>query len=204
MHMADRIQKLRKEKGISQEELAQNLGVSRQAVSKGESGQSLPDLDKVIGMSDFLGVSTDYLLKGTEPSETGKKEAGAGVFVAAATALDAIGLILSAAVWYETQHTAALAAGLVFLVLGCMVFGIGLTGLPASAKEAAKRKFFSINIWLLSFIPLSLLYNILLSGTPAPYPLPASPLLSYPAFWLVYIALGLGVDLAIQKKRRDS
>lgn len=204
MHMADRIQKLRKEKGIFQEELAQNLGVSRQAVSKWESGQSLPDLDKVIGMSDFLGVSTDYLLKGTEPSETGKKEAGAGVFVAAATALDAIGLILSAAVWYETQHTAALAAGLVFLVLGCMVFGIGLTGLPASAKEAAKRKFFSINIWLLSFIPLSLLYNILLSGTPAPYPLLSSPILSYPAFWLVYIALGLGVDLAIQKKRRDS
>lgn len=204
MHMADRIQKLRKEKGISQEELAQNLGVSRQAVSKWESGQSLPDLDKVIGMSDFLDVSTDYLLKGTEPSETGKKEAGAGVFVAAATALDAIGLILSAAVWYETQHTAALAAGLVFLVLGCMVFGIGLTGLPTSAKEAAKRKFFSINIWPLSFIPLSLLYNILLSGTPAPYPLLSSPILSYPAFWLVYIALGLGVDLAIQKKRRDS
>lgn len=204
MHMADRIQKLRKEKGISQEELAQNLGVSRQAVSKWESGQSLPDLDKVIGMSDFLGVSTDYLLKGTEPSETGKKEAGAGVFVAAATALDAIGLILSAAVWYETQHTAALAAGLVFLVLGCMVFGIGLTGLPASAKEAAKRKFFSINIWLLSFIPLSLLYNILLNRIPAPYPLLSSPILSYPAFWLVYIALCLGVTLAIQRKRRDS
>lgn len=40
MHMADRIQKLRKEKGISQEELAQNLGVSRQAVSKWESGVS--------------------------------------------------------------------------------------------------------------------------------------------------------------------
>ena len=48
MTMADRIQFLRKSKGISQEELADRIGVSRQAVSKWESEQSSPDLEKVI------------------------------------------------------------------------------------------------------------------------------------------------------------
>jgi len=51
MNMADRIQYLRKSKGISQEELADKVGVSRQAVSKWESEQSTPDLEKIIIMN---------------------------------------------------------------------------------------------------------------------------------------------------------
>lgn len=54
MSMADRIQYLRKSKGISQEELADKVGVSRQSVSKWESEQSTPDLEKIIIMSDFF------------------------------------------------------------------------------------------------------------------------------------------------------
>ena len=54
MTMADRIQALRKAKGISQEELADKIGVSRQAISKWESEQSSPDLEKIILLSDFL------------------------------------------------------------------------------------------------------------------------------------------------------
>ncbi|WP_232500748.1 helix-turn-helix transcriptional regulator [Lactobacillus iners] len=48
---------------MSQEELAGKVGVSRQAVSKWESEQSLPDLEKIITMSDYFGVTTDYILK---------------------------------------------------------------------------------------------------------------------------------------------
>ena len=59
----DRIQDLRKSRGMSQEELANQIGVSRQAVSKWESGQSAPDLQKIIIMSDFFEVTTDYILK---------------------------------------------------------------------------------------------------------------------------------------------
>lgn len=74
MKMADRIQLLRKSKGLSQEELADKIGVSRQAVSKWESEQSIPDIDKIIGMSEYFEVTTDYILKGTEiPAAPGKK-----------------------------------------------------------------------------------------------------------------------------------
>ena len=61
MKVAERIQALRKAKGISQEELADKLGVSRQAVSKWESGQSSPDLEKIILLSTCFDVTTDYL-----------------------------------------------------------------------------------------------------------------------------------------------
>lgn len=63
MILADKIIDLRKKNGWSQEELASQLGVSRQSVSKWESGQSIPDLDRILKMSTIFGVSTDYLLK---------------------------------------------------------------------------------------------------------------------------------------------
>lgn len=71
MILADKITDLRKKNGWSQEELANQLGVSRQAVSKWESSSSIPDLDKIIRMSNIFEVSTDYLLKDSleEPSD---------------------------------------------------------------------------------------------------------------------------------------
>lgn len=71
MILAEKIMQLRKEQGWSQEELAVRLGVSRQSVSKWESMASLPDLDKILKMSELFGVSTDYLLKDEAPQETG-------------------------------------------------------------------------------------------------------------------------------------
>ena len=69
MILADKIIALRKKAGWSQEELAQQLGVTRQSVSKWEGAQSIPDLDKILQMSRIFGVSTDYLLK-DEQDET--------------------------------------------------------------------------------------------------------------------------------------
>ncbi len=63
MLLADKIYKLRKEMDISQEELAEKLGVSRQSISKWESAMSIPDMNRILQLSEFFGVSTDYLLK---------------------------------------------------------------------------------------------------------------------------------------------
>ena len=63
MILADKIMTLRKKTGWSQEELAAQLNVSRQSVSKWEGAQSIPDMDKVVQMSRLFGVTTDFLLK---------------------------------------------------------------------------------------------------------------------------------------------
>lgn len=89
MILADKIVELRKREGLSQEELAQRIGVSRQSVSKWESAQSTPDMNRILALSEFFGVSTDYLLKdgiegpeaasvgdaGTDPAHDNKPEA---------------------------------------------------------------------------------------------------------------------------------
>lgn len=69
MRLSEKIMDLRKRSGWSQEELADRLGISRQSVSKWETGESTPDIDKIIRMSELWNVSTDYLLKEEEALE---------------------------------------------------------------------------------------------------------------------------------------
>jgi len=61
MMLNEKIHRLRKGKGLSQEELASQLTVSRQAISKWELGESVPDTENVVQLSKIFGVSTDYL-----------------------------------------------------------------------------------------------------------------------------------------------
>ena len=63
MILADKIIQLRKKNGWSQEELAEQMGVSRQAVCKWEGAQSIPDINRLIQLSKLFNVSIDYLLK---------------------------------------------------------------------------------------------------------------------------------------------
>lgn len=63
MILADKIIRLRKKNGWSQEELAEKMKVSRQAVSKWEAAQTTPDLEKILRLGNLFGVTTDYLLK---------------------------------------------------------------------------------------------------------------------------------------------
>ena len=63
MIFSEKLQILRKNKGFTQEALAEKLGVSRQAVAKWESGQIYPDISNLISISELLNVSVDYLVK---------------------------------------------------------------------------------------------------------------------------------------------
>jgi transcriptional regulator with XRE-family HTH domain len=72
MKFNEKLQKLRKEKGLSQEDLAEMLNVSRQSVSKWESGVTYPETEKLIAISEIFGVTVDSLLKDGEP----QKDAG--------------------------------------------------------------------------------------------------------------------------------
>lgn len=83
MILSEKIMELRKKKGWSQEELAEKLDISRQSVSKWESGGSIPDIDRILTLSRLFEVSTDYLLKdelqldvasSVEPSEDNQEQ----------------------------------------------------------------------------------------------------------------------------------
>ena len=74
MKFGEKLQKLRKEKGMSQEELAARLHVSRQAVSKWENDQGYPETEKMLMIGNIFSVTMDYLLKdegGEQPQEQG-------------------------------------------------------------------------------------------------------------------------------------
>lgn len=70
MTFQNRLYRLRKERGISQEDLAEVVGVSRQAVQKWESGASRPDMDNLTALSRYFDTTLDYLISGVEPTET--------------------------------------------------------------------------------------------------------------------------------------
>ncbi|MBO4882199.1 MAG: helix-turn-helix transcriptional regulator, partial [Lachnospiraceae bacterium] len=69
MEFNNKLYELRKQKGFSQEELANRLNVSRQTVSKWEVGESTPDMEKLVAMSDLFEISLDELVKGVEPEK---------------------------------------------------------------------------------------------------------------------------------------
>lgn len=67
MDFNNRLYELRKQKGLSQEELANRVNVSRQTISKWEVGDSTPDMEKLIALSDLFGISLDELVSGKSP-----------------------------------------------------------------------------------------------------------------------------------------
>lgn len=190
MTIADRILELRKVKGISQEELADKIGISRQAVSKWESGQSIPDLDKIIALSEYFGVTTDFLLKGIDTNrENNEKKENPYIFNAVATAFNFLGLAISTLIWSAEQTVGAIIGGVVFIILGIMIFAIGICQTPKGERDLLKSKFWIINIWIVIFILFSLIYNMIF-GMIAPYPLLTSnTILQFILFWIIYVVV---------------
>ena len=138
--LADRIQQLRREHGLSQEQLAEKLNVSRQAVSKWESAQAQPELDKILALSELFCVTTDYLLKGSRgtPPEAGPAPAcrpdavfASRVLYLAALFFIGIGLVCALAAWYEKQTADCIAGGMVVQAIGAVCYGVGRMLSPA-------------------------------------------------------------------------
>lgn len=72
MEFNNKLYSLRKQKGLSQEELANRLNVSRQTISKWEVGDSTPDMEKLIALSDLFEISLDELVLDKEPTPIGE------------------------------------------------------------------------------------------------------------------------------------
>ena len=150
MNLGDNMQTLRRRQGLSQEQLAEKLNVTRQTISKWELNQSSPDLNYLCQLSEIYGVSLDALVKGNgETAEnavqvvakSGKK--GRGILIAMVV-VSLLLLILSGYVIYELNQQPAVGA-----IIG------GADG-PTSILVASTRD---------SYIPLFAATGILCVGT---------------------------------------
>lgn len=143
MILADKIIRLRKKNGWSQEELAEKMEVSRQAVSKWESAQAVPDLEKILRLGSLFGVTTDYLLKDEIENEefTDENDSTSVKRVTLAQAHDFLERRKSASVQIAVGTFLCIIAAIPLLILGAVselpasyisenaAGGIGLTAL---------------------------------------------------------------------------
>jgi len=202
MNLSDRIQYLRKARGISQEGLADQLGVSRQAVSKWESEQSMPDLDKIISMSDYFEVTTDYLLKGVEPVVQKEEEQSikhrriaSNICYQLSLGFIGLGIILSIILADFLKISILLTPVLIVQGVGLLVWG---TGRNLSEVRPSFQVKLALILFLL-FVPLGFLSNVLFPlGKIFPYPTSLAASLTFVTFYLI-----LGVCISLFLKKQD-
>ena len=202
MNLSDRIQYLRKAQGISQEGLADQIGVSRQAVSKWESEQSMPDLDKIISMSDYFEVTTDYLLKGIEPVVQKEEEQSikhrriaSNICYQLSLGFIGLGIILSIILADFLKISVLLTPVLIVQGVGLLVWG---TGRNLSEVRPSFQVKLALILFLL-FVPLGFLSNVLFPlGKIFPYPTSLAASLTFVTFYLI-----LGVCISLFLKKQD-
>ena len=202
MNLSDRIQYLRKARGISQEGLADQLGVSRQAVSKWESEQSMPDLDKIISMSDYFAVTTDYLLKGIEPVVQKEEEQSikhrriaSNICYQLSLGFIGLGIILSIILADFLKISILLTPVLIVQGVGLLVWG---TGRNLSEVRPSFQVKLALILFLI-FVPLGFLSNVLFPlGKIFPYPTSLAASLTFVTFYLI-----LGVCISLFLKKQD-
>ncbi len=169
MAFYEKITRLRKERGLSQESLAAELNVSRQAVSKWETGDAMPDVDKIVSLAEFFEVTTDWLLRDIQPEPVNPKisvkangksaEQFAPLVKSIFWCVSAIGLALLFHGRFVSQSEWPSLIGLVFLISSA-VLPIGYAVMLGRGNENAKtdflKDFWRVNIWFTALLPASI------------------------------------------------
>lgn len=165
MPLSEKIQTLRKERNLTQEALADQLNVSRQALSKWELGASTPEADKIVQLSEFFNVTTDYLLKDVEVKQNTKKTINnPRVILLLTSSLTLIGLIIALAMGLDGSNILYLSfsnvsIGLIFQVIAVLAFELLLSSLAKKEHKSIRSIFYGINTWLITLIPIILFFG---------------------------------------------
>lgn len=163
MNIGEKIQQLRKAKNLSQEQLAVQLEVSRQAVSKWELNESTPDTDKIILISRIFSISTDYLLLEnpeivnvieTEDKTDYDLQRSKSMTVTALF-ISILGLIIT--FYSETFYIDyGFILGMSIQVGAIVFFEIMIQNIEPSIYHKARKRFYLIDVWLFMFFPTAL------------------------------------------------
>jgi transcriptional regulator, cro/CI family len=206
MKLSDKLIGLRKSAGMSQEELAEKLNVSRQAVSRWEMGTAMPDAANILQLSKLFHVTTDYLLNEEYESDAdlpqvrAVKADGVHQGMILLVTLEVMSLIL--------QFTAAIVLqSTFFTVLSFLPFVAAIGGFEYAYQKKAdaqnektrqlRRRFYEISVWLGLYFPLRLLVQALMNCYPRPY----DTLVLEGVLAAVYLLTAALITLRIEKQR---
>lgn len=178
MKLSDKILQLRKSNGMSQEELAEKLDVSRQAVSRWEMGTTMPDAANVLQLSRLFGVTTDYLLNDEYHSDNDLPK----VRKANSDGLRQIMIImvtLEFMVLLIQFMATIILQSLFFGVLSWLLFAAIIGGFEYSYQKGAsaaneatlsfRKRFYQISAWLGTYFPIRFAITALMVLYPRPY-----------------------------------
>lgn len=175
MNIGDKIQQLRKANNLSQEQLASQLDVSRQAVSKWELNESIPDTDKIIFLSKVFSVSTDYLLLDQNESFNGDSSANSASLdkqrvrsmLLAAMIISVMGLLISIGSLSFFDSQVGFLFGLAIQVLAVVFFEMSVHGVHPEIYVSARKYFYLMNVWLLLYSPSAIITSYVLRHLPS-------------------------------------
>ena len=205
MRLSEKLVSLRKKNGLSQEELAERLDVSRQAISRWEGGAALPDASNILRLSKIFGVSTDYLLNDEYESDNDlpkvkeMKKDGLYQIMIFLTTLEVMILIIQ-------FMSVVILQNVVFGVLSFIPFAAVIGGFEyayqkngSGSNETTKefrRKFYKISTWLGAYFPVRLLLVALSSFYPRPY----STIVLECVILVIYLMTVMLITLELEKR----
>lgn len=149
MELKDKLLKLRKEKHLSQQQLADQLNVSRQSISKWELGESQPDLQNIVMLSHIFEVSTDYLLKDIAEYKENQESLRSIMFVSIVIIF--LGTITGQLSWTMHQEAGDILLGITIQLIGIALFGYFAY---KSQDKDSKRRFLLVNCWFVTILPM--------------------------------------------------
>ena len=173
MSLGEKIQRLRKESGMSQEQLAEGVTVSRQAVSKWELGESMPDAENLIQLSNLFNVSIDFLLKDSEYAPAAAEDAAsvqAAVALPDKWALVAVGCVTAGLTtafvgWLTVQTFVPLGVGFLLQIAGCIIFAATQT----EQLRCIRRSYYYLLAFLLPPLPARVVVFYMILHYPRPF-----------------------------------
>lgn len=208
MTLGEKIQQLRKTGNLSQEQLAEQLSVSRQAISKWELGESIPDTDKIVKLSRIFQISTDYLLHDDINSdedipavkinsETLKKQFGIKTLFIVTTGINIVGLLMSIVAQLTWKTIFAISFGSIVQIISLIIFEATNSNYTIkNENKMVHKNFYALNIWLILPFPIILLFDFIFRF----YPRPRGYLVDWLLMIITYFIL-CGIVTFILKKK---
>lgn len=204
MKLSDKIVGLRKSKGMSQEELAEKLNISRQAISRWEMGSAMPDATNILQISKLFGVTTDYLLNDDYESDNDLpkikeiKEDNSKQILIFLVTLEVMILLIQFMATFILHN-------IIFGFLSFVPFVALIGGFEYAYQKKAsennkttaffRKRFYKISAWLGLYFPIRFISTILMTFYPRPY--------SALVFECIVLSICLGasmlVNLSIEK-----